>query len=90
MTVTVMQSISTTSWSTEVAAICTILAWSMLKKLQKEFNYYEKNGFLHCIYKRSGANYVVVSYPLSSWIDKEKGFQHFSFLSTFWVFADST
>jgi signal transduction histidine kinase len=43
------------------------------EKLQKEFNYYEKNGFLHCIYKRSGANYVVVSYPLSSWIDKGKG-----------------
>ncbi|MCK9640848.1 MAG: HAMP domain-containing histidine kinase [Prolixibacteraceae bacterium] len=44
------------------------------EKLQKEFNYYEKNGFLHCVYKRSGANYVVVSYPLSSWIDKGRGF----------------
>ncbi|MCK9413399.1 MAG: HAMP domain-containing histidine kinase [Prolixibacteraceae bacterium] len=44
------------------------------EKLQKEFNYYEQNGFLHCIYKRSGANYVVVSYPLSSWIDKGRGF----------------
>jgi signal transduction histidine kinase len=44
------------------------------EKLQKEFNYYEKNGFLHCVYKRSGANYVVVSYPVSSWIDKGRGF----------------
>jgi signal transduction histidine kinase len=39
-----------------------------------EFTYYEKNGFNHCVYKRSGENFVVVSYPISSWVEKGRGF----------------
>ena len=41
---------------------------------KKEFSYYEKGGFHHCVYKRSGANYVVVSYPIASWVEKGRGF----------------
>lgn len=42
--------------------------------LQQEFNYFDKNGFTHCIYKRAGANYVVVSYPKPSLVEKGRGF----------------
>jgi two-component system nitrogen regulation sensor histidine kinase NtrY len=41
---------------------------------QKEFTYHEKGGFSHCVYKRSGGNYVVVSYPIASLVEKGRGF----------------
>ncbi len=41
---------------------------------QREFTYYEKGGFSHCVYKRSGENYVVVSYPIASLVEKGRGF----------------
>jgi signal transduction histidine kinase len=41
---------------------------------QKEFTYFEKGGFSHCVYKRSGENYVVVSYPIASLVEKGRGF----------------
>ena len=40
----------------------------------KEFTYFEKGGFSHCVYKRSGENYVVVSYPLATTVEKGRGF----------------
>jgi signal transduction histidine kinase len=40
----------------------------------KDFTYYEKGGFNHCIYKRSDSIYVVVSYPVESWVEKGRGF----------------
>jgi signal transduction histidine kinase len=43
-------------------------------KSQNEFTYYEKGGFSHCVYKRSGENYVVVSYPIASLVEKGRGF----------------
>jgi len=43
-------------------------------KYLQEFTYYEKGGFSHCVYKRSPANYVVVSYPLVTFVDKGRGF----------------
>ncbi len=43
-------------------------------KFDKEYTFYEKDGFSHCVYKRSGENYVVVSYPIPSWIEKGRGF----------------
>ncbi|MEI6277153.1 MAG: ATP-binding protein [Prolixibacteraceae bacterium] len=39
-----------------------------------EFTYYEKEGYSHCVYKRSGENYVVVSFPIASWVEKGRGF----------------
>ncbi|HWS00307.1 MAG TPA: hypothetical protein VN249_06795, partial [Prolixibacteraceae bacterium] len=39
-----------------------------------EFTYFEKGGFSHCVYKRSEANYVIVSYPIESLIEKGRGF----------------
>ncbi len=44
------------------------------QNFQKEFTYYEKGGFSHCAYKRSGENYVIVSYPISSLVEKGRGF----------------
>ena len=41
---------------------------------KKEFTYFEKGGFSHCVYKRSGENYVVVSYPVPSTVEKGRGF----------------
>jgi signal transduction histidine kinase len=40
----------------------------------EEFTFYEKGGFSHCVYKRSEANFVVISYPLTSLVDKGRGF----------------
>ena len=40
----------------------------------QEFTYFEKGGFRHCVYKRSGENYVIVSYQIASWVEKGKGF----------------
>jgi signal transduction histidine kinase len=40
----------------------------------KEFGYYEKGEFNHCVYKRSGDNYVIVSYPVTTWVEKGRGF----------------
>ncbi len=42
--------------------------------LNKDFTFYEKGGFSHCIYKRGDSNYVVVSYPIESWIEQGRGF----------------
>lgn len=39
-----------------------------------EFFQYEKGGYNHCIYRRNGDNFVVVSYPVSSLIEKGRGF----------------
>jgi len=43
-------------------------------KYLQEFTYYEKGGFSHCVYKRSPANYVVVSYPVVTLVEKGRGF----------------
>ena len=43
-------------------------------KFTKEFTYSEKGGFSHCVYKRSGENYVIVSYPIASWVERGRGF----------------
>ena len=40
----------------------------------QEFTYFEKDGYSHCFYKRSGENYVVVSFPVASWVEKGRGF----------------
>jgi two-component system, NtrC family, nitrogen regulation sensor histidine kinase NtrY len=40
----------------------------------REFTYFEKEGYSHCVYKRSGENYVVVSFPVVSWVEKGGGF----------------
>ena len=39
-----------------------------------EFSFYEKGGFSHCVYRRNGENFVIVSYPVSSFIEKGRGF----------------
>ena len=39
-----------------------------------EFYYFEKDGFSHCVYRRSADNLVIVSYPLLTWVDKGRGF----------------
>ena len=41
---------------------------------EHEFTYFEKDGYSHCVYKRSGENYVMVSFPISSWVEKGRGF----------------
>ncbi len=43
-------------------------------RFSKEFSFFEKDGFLHCVYRRSGENYVVVSYPVNTWVEKGRGF----------------
>ncbi len=43
-------------------------------KFTKEFTYFEKGGFSHCAYKRSGENYVIVSYPIASLVERGRGF----------------
>ena len=40
----------------------------------QEFTYFKKGGYVHCAYKRSGENYVIVSYPITSWVEKGRGF----------------
>ncbi len=40
----------------------------------KEFNYYQRGGFQHCLYKRSAENYVIVSYPMPSIVEQGRGF----------------
>jgi signal transduction histidine kinase len=42
--------------------------------MNEEFTFYEKGGYSHCVYKRSEANFVVISYPLASLVDKGRGF----------------
>jgi signal transduction histidine kinase len=41
---------------------------------KQEFTFFEKGGYMHCAYKRSGENYVIVSYPITSWVEKGRGF----------------
>ncbi|MCE1197817.1 MAG: HAMP domain-containing histidine kinase [Marinilabiliales bacterium] len=56
-----------------------------------EFTFVEKDGYAHCIYKRSGENYVVVSYPIHTWSEKGSGFPPLFlllFLAGFlWIFV---
>jgi len=40
----------------------------------KEFAYFERGGFHHCVYRRSATNYVVVSYPIATTVEKGRGF----------------
>jgi two-component system, NtrC family, nitrogen regulation sensor histidine kinase NtrY len=40
----------------------------------KDFTFYQKGGFNHCVYIRGESNYVVVSYPIESWVEKGRGF----------------
>ena len=40
----------------------------------KEFSYFEKGGFHHCVYRRSATNYVIVSYPIATTVEKGRGF----------------
>ena len=40
----------------------------------KEFNFYQRGGFQHCLYKRSAENYVIVSYPVPSMVELGRGF----------------
>lgn len=42
--------------------------------LNKDFTYSVKGGFIHCTYKRSDSVYVVVSYPVETWVEKGRGF----------------
>ena len=44
------------------------------EEFAEEFTFYEKGGFTHCVYKRGDANYVVVSYPDTSLVEKGRGF----------------
>ena len=39
-----------------------------------EFFFYEKGGYSHCVYRRNGENFVIVSYPVSTIIEKGRGF----------------
>ncbi len=41
---------------------------------EHEFTYFEKDGYSHCVYKRSGENYVMVSFQIASWVEKGRGF----------------
>jgi signal transduction histidine kinase len=41
-----------------------------------EFYYFEKNGYKHCTYHRGGNNYIMVSYPLTSFFDQVKTFPY--------------
>ncbi len=40
----------------------------------KEFTYFGKGGFQHCVYRRSATNYVIVSYPIATPVEKGRGF----------------
>ncbi len=41
---------------------------------ENEFTNYQKDGYQHCLYKRSVENYVIVSYPVASLIEQGRGF----------------
>lgn len=55
----------------------------------QEFTNYEKGGFSHCVYKRSGSNYVVVSFPVVTLVEKGRGFPSLFFfiylLGILWI-----
>ncbi|HEY5510101.1 MAG TPA: HAMP domain-containing sensor histidine kinase [Prolixibacteraceae bacterium] len=40
----------------------------------REFSFFEKGGYSHCVYQRSGDNFVIISYPVSNLIEKGRGF----------------
>lgn len=41
-----------------------------LSKPDQEFSYYKQAGYNHCVYHRGGENYVVVSYPENSLLNR--------------------
>ncbi len=47
---------------------------SSVENFHQEFNFYQKSGYNHCLYKRNNENFVVVSYPVTSWVEQGRGF----------------